>query len=178
MAFIPEVSEEQAGAELRPIYAAIRQDFGFLPHLMQAQGSRPDIVRATFELYRSIFASRALPRELKEKIGVVVSAVNSNSYCIVAHLEILRRMGIEKSLGRQLVQDFERAQVPEPEKALLRFAAKLTREPFQIKEADIAELRRHGWDDAAFLEASLAVSYFNSLNRLAAALGVVPDHVF
>jgi uncharacterized peroxidase-related enzyme len=178
MAFIPEVSEEQAGEDLRQTYAHIRDDFGFLPRLVQAQGSRPDVVRAFFDQYRSIFRRGTLPPELKEKIGVVVSAVNSNSYCIVAHLEILKQLGMDRALGRRLVNDFERAAVPEAEKALYRFAAKLTREPFGVKEPDIAELRRHGWDDAAILEASLAASHFNALNRLAAALGVVPEHAF
>jgi uncharacterized peroxidase-related enzyme len=178
MAFIPEVSEEQADPGLRAVYDSIRKDFGFLPRLVQAQGSRPDVVRAFDETYQAIFRRGTLPPELKEKIGIVVSAVNSNSYCIVAHLEILGRLGVEKRLGRQLVNNFEQAEVPEPEKAVYRFAAKLTREPFTIKEPDVAELRRHGWDDAAILEISLAASYFNALNRLAAALGVIPEHAF
>jgi len=178
MAFIPEVSEEQADPTLRQVYARIRKDFGFLPHLVQAQGSRPDVVRAFDETYQAIFRQGTLPPELKEKIGIVVSAVNSNSYCIVAHLEILGRLGVERGLGRQLVSDFEKAEVPDAEKAAYRFAAKLTREPFAVKQTDVAELRRHGWDDAAILEISLAASYFNALNRLATALGVVPEHAF
>ena len=178
MAFIPEVSEEQADPGLRQVYQSIRKDFGFLPRLVQAQGTRPDVVRAFAETYQAIFRKGTLPPELKEKIGIVVSAVNSNSYCIIAHLEILRGLGVEKRLGRQLVNDFEQAEAPDAEKAVFRFAAKLTREPFAVKEADVAELRRHGWDDAAILEISLAASYFNALNRLAAALGVVPEHAF
>ncbi|MFQ5777789.1 MAG: carboxymuconolactone decarboxylase family protein [Terriglobia bacterium] len=178
MAYIAEVSEEQAEGGLRESYARIRQEFGFLPHFWQAQGSRPDIVQASLELWRVIYRAGVLPAALKEKIGLVVSAANSNSYCITAHLELLRRLGVEKALGRQLVHDYEAAPVDEREKSLFRFAEKITREPFKIKESDVSELRRHGWDDAALLEVALVASHFNFLNRLAAALGLIPEHVF
>lgn len=178
MAFISAVSEEQADAGLQETYAQIKKELGLLPHFWQAQGSRPEIVRAGWELWRVLFRTGVLPLVLKEEIGLVVSAANSDSYCIALHLEMLHGLGVEKSLGRQLVRDYESAPVPEPEKALFRFAEKVTREPFKIKEPDVRELRRHGWDDAAILEVSLLASHFNFVNRLAAALGLVPEHVF
>lgn len=178
MTYIPEVSQEQADAGLRQLYAQIQQEIGFLPHFWQAQGSRPDVVRASLELWHAIYRAGVLPPALKEEIGLVVSAANTDSYCIAVHLELLHRLGVDKALGRQLVRDYEATGLPEHEKALFRFAEKVTREPFKIKEPDIAELRRHGWDDAAILEVALVASHFNFLNRLAAALGLVPEHAF
>ena len=96
----------------------------------------------------------------------------------MAHLELLSRLGVDKSVGRRLTRDYESADVPEREKVVFRLAEKISREPFKVKEADIEELRRHGWDDAAILEICLVASHFNFLNRLAASLGVVPDDVF
>ncbi len=178
MAHIAEVSEEQADQVLRQLYAQIRLEFGFLPHFWQAQGGRPDIVRASLELWRSIYRTGVLPASLKEKIGLVVSAANSDSYCIVAHLELLHRLGVDKAMGQQLVDNYEAADVPEREKVLFRFAEKVTREPFKIKQPDIGELRRHEWDDAAILEVCIVASHFNFLNRLAASLGLIPEHAF
>ncbi|MFQ5664441.1 MAG: carboxymuconolactone decarboxylase family protein [Terriglobia bacterium] len=178
MAYVPEVSEEQADAGLRQSYEQIKQEFGFLPHFWQVQGSRPEIVRASVALWRLIYRTGVLPPALKEQIGLVVSAANSDSYCIVAHLELLHRLGVDKALGKQLVRNYEATDLPEREKALFRFAEKVTRTPFKIKEPDVAELRRQGWDDATILETSLVASHFNFLNRLAAALGLVPEHVF
>lgn len=175
MAFISEVPEEQADPALRQTYAQIRQELGFLPHLWQAVGSRPDILRVSMEFWHLLFRKGVLAPELKEKIALVVSAANADSYCIAAHLEMLQHLGVDRTLGEELVVGYEAAKVPEREKALFRFAEKLTREPFEIKEPDVAELRRHGFDDAAILETSLVASHFNFLNRLAAALGVVPD---
>lgn len=177
MAYIPEVSEQQADAGLRRLYDQIRQEFGFVPHFWQAQGSRPDVVEASLQLWRSLYQQGVLPRELKEKIGLVVSAANSDSYCIRTHMELLRRMGVSEDISQQLVLDHEAADAPENEKALFRFAKKLTLTPFEVKEADVSELRRQGWDNAAILEVALVVSHFNFLNRMAAALGVVPEAV-
>lgn len=178
MAFIPEVTEEQACQSLRQSYGEIRSTFGFLPHFWQAQGSRPDVVRTGLDFWRVIYRTGTVPPVLKEKIGLVVSAANVSSYCIMAHLELLSRLGVDKALGRKLTRDYEAADVPEQEKALFRLAEKITREPFSVKEPDIAELRRHGWDEAAILEVCLVSSHFNFLNRLAASLGVVPEHAF
>lgn len=178
MAFIPEVPEEQAGPGLRQCYSDIRETFGFLPHLWQAQGSRPDIVRTGIDYWRTIYRTGTVSPVFKEKIALVVSAANVSSYCIMAHLELLSRLGVDKAEGRKLTHNFETTEVPEREKVVFRLAEKITREPFKVKKEDIEELRRHGWDDAAILEICLAASHFNFLNRLAAALGVVPDHVF
>ncbi len=69
MTYISEVPEEKADANLRQIYAQIREEFGFLPHFWQAQGSRADIVRVSLELWRLIYRTGALPSALKEEIG-------------------------------------------------------------------------------------------------------------
>lgn len=178
MAFIPEVPEDQAGPSLRQCYSEIREVFGFLPRLWQAQGSRADLVRTGFDFWRTIYRTGTVSPIFKEKIALVVSAANVSSYCIMAHLELLNRLGVEKALGKKLTRNYEIPDVPEREKVVFRLAEKITREPFQVKEPDIAELRRHGWDDAAILEICLAASHFNFLNRLASSLGVVPDHAF
>ena len=177
MTFIPEVTEEQAGPELRECYDKIREVFGWVSRFWQAQGSRPDLVRASLELWAVLYRSGTLPPALNEEILLVVSAANSNSYCIAAHLELLQRLGIDKKLGRQIARDFESADLSDKEKSLLRFSAKLTREPFRVVEEDVSELRRNGWDDASILEASLVASHSNFLNRVACALGLVPAEV-
>jgi len=55
---------------------------------------------------------------------------------------------------------------------LLDYAVKLTREPSDCSEADIAALRQFGWSDRAILDLNLVVAYFNFVNRIAEGLGV------
>jgi uncharacterized peroxidase-related enzyme len=58
------------------------------------------------------------------------------------------------------------------ERALVRHAVKLTREPSAVNAADIAALREAGLDDRAILDLTLVVAYFNFVNRIADGLGV------
>jgi uncharacterized peroxidase-related enzyme len=56
--------------------------------------------------------------------------------------------------------------------ALCRYAVKLTRFPHEMQRKDIEELRRHGLDDRAIVDANQVVSYFNYVNRVADGLGI------
>ena len=40
---------------------------------------------------------------------------------------------------------------------------------------DLAQLRRHGFDDRAIHDATQVIAYFNYINRVADALGVEPE---
>src|SRR5262249_25285584 len=58
---------------------------------------------------------------------------------------------------------------------LLDYAVELTRAPNGRGEPAIAELRAAGWSDAAILEATEVIGFFNYYNRLVDALGVEPE---
>jgi uncharacterized peroxidase-related enzyme len=78
----------------------------------------------------------------------------------------------DEALARQVMADWRAASLPAEERVLLAYAEKLTLRPGEMTKDDIAELRRHGFGDRASLQASHIVGYFNSINRLADALGV------
>ena len=56
--------------------------------------------------------------------------------------------------------------------ALLAYALKLTRTPTAITPRDVEELREHGLDDRAIVDANQVVAYYNYVNRIADGLGV------
>ena len=175
MAFVSQVSEKDAGPELLPLYQQIREKFGFLPNYMQALGSNPQLLQQHLAFGGQILNDRVLSRTVKEQIGVVVSGLNTSSYCVAVHLELLRQMGIEKPLGRKLATDYANALVGDKVQALFRFADKLTRQPADIEKTDTEALRAAGWDDDAVIETVLTVAYFNFVNRVASGLGLMAD---
>jgi len=175
MSFIGLVPEEQAAPRVKEIYGQIRQQFGFLPNYFQALGRAPGVMETHLALGEAITSDAALSRALKEQLGLVVSGLNTSSYCIAAHMEVLRRLGVEKPLGRKLATDYENAPVEEKHKALYRFADKLTRQPGEIAREDVEALRQAGWDEQAILEAVVAASWFNFINRISTGLGLVAD---
>lgn len=89
---------------------------------------------------------------------MVVSGINLSSYCLAAHLEILGRMGIDKSMSRKLALNYESAQVEPKVMELFRFADKLTRRPADMEKSDVERLRGAGWSNEAILETVLVVS--------------------
>ena len=68
--------------------------------------------------------------------------------------------------------DFESADLKDRQKAMLRYAAKLTRTPDAIESADIEGLKRLGFKDADVLGLAECVAYYAYANRLANGLGI------
>ena len=91
---------------------------------------------------------------------------------MVHHAEGLRRETNDKQLVAAVASDFRKAPISEPERELLEFALKLTREPATSAQADIEALRNAAWSDGAILDATLIISYFAFVNRIAEGLGV------
>ena len=175
MPFVTEISEQEAGPALRALYQQIRDALGFIPNYFLAQGRAPNLIAAQLALGGDIVQDGALPRAVKEQIGLVVSGANTSSYCVALHMELLRTLGIEKPLGRKLATDFANAPVEPRVKALFQYADKLTRRPADITDADPEAVKKAGWDEAALFETVLATALFNFYNRVSIGLGLMPD---
>ena len=61
------------------------------------------------------------------------------------------------------------------ERAIVDYAAKLTRAPADMREADLEPLRAAGLSDTDILDTNLIVGYFAYVNRIADGLGVRPE---
>ncbi|MCB0119824.1 MAG: peroxidase-related enzyme [Anaerolineales bacterium] len=78
-------------------------------------------------------------------------------------------------LIQALQTDYHTADLKPRQRAMLDYADKLTRTPWDMTEADLAPLREAGWGDRAILDINQAVAYFAYVNRVADGLGVVLD---
>jgi uncharacterized peroxidase-related enzyme len=175
MPYVDEIEQTAANPELRGIYEQIEKKFGFVPHFFKALGPIPEAIKAQLEMNAAIMGDGTLSTLVKEQIGVVVSGINSSSYCIAIHMEVLRQFGIDKPASRKLVTDYMNAPVDDKTKALFRFADKLTRKPLDVDQPDADEVLRAGWSQAALRETVLTVAFFNYINRVSFGLGLVTD---
>ena len=91
------------------------------------------------------------------------------------HGESLRRLIRDDALVAQLKEDFERATLPEKDKEMLGYVAKLTRQPSTVEEADVEALRAAGFSDREILDVAQITAYFAFVNRIAEGLGVTPE---
>ena len=175
MPYVEPVPVETAGPDLAALYEKVRCTFGFVPNYFQAQGRIPELVDAQLRMREVIMRDGALSAAIKGQIALVVSGLNTSSYCVAIHMELLRPLGIEKPLGRILATDYVRAPVGEKVQALFRFADKLTRREADINKADIDAVFAAGWDQAALFETVLVISLMNFANRFALGCGLIAD---
>lgn len=106
MPYVDPVLEQQAGLELKTHYEEVRRTFGFIPNYFLTQGRIPELVDAQLRIREVIMRDGALSAAIKGQIALVVSGINTSSYCVAIHLELLRPLGIEKPLGRILATDY------------------------------------------------------------------------
>jgi uncharacterized peroxidase-related enzyme len=71
-----------------------------------------------------------------------------------------------------LRRDYTQAPLDAADRAMLDYAAKLTRAPWTVTPEDLDALRRAGFDDRGILQMNLIASWFNYINRVADGLGV------
>ncbi|SRR5229473_6467130 len=176
MPFLPVLPDEQASAEVKKIYNSVSGSWGFVPNYFLALGHDVQLLQDQVNLFTNAMnTERGLPKMIKEQIATVVSAVNMSSYCLPVHLEILGRMGLDKSLSRRLSIDYKSAPLDPKLMELLKFCEKLTTTPADMRRADIEKLRELGWNDAAVFDAVLVTAIYACANRFSSGLGLTPD---
>jgi uncharacterized peroxidase-related enzyme len=158
-----------------PLFAALKRQIGFIPNLLRAQAIRKDLLEAQSGMMGAIFAGGVLERRQKEYIFLAVSARNLSTYCVTAHCEIVRALGLEGPEPEQIALDHNAAEIPFADKALLNFTVKLNNHPDQVEASDVEALRVFGFSDAQILEAILLTGLAQFANTAAFGLGTVPD---
>lgn len=159
-----------------PLFADVKRAFGFVPNFYRAQTERPDLIEAQAQLVNELLIKESgLTRQLKEYIFLVCSAANLSTYCVTAHCEIVRILGIQGPEPEQIAIDHTSTNLPLPVKALLNFAAKLNSAPTKIAQTDVDTIRTFGYTEEQVLEAVLIVGLAKFANYVSFGLGTVPD---
>jgi uncharacterized peroxidase-related enzyme len=78
----------------------------------------------------------------------------------------------DETLLEQIKADYTQANLDPADRAMLDYAAKLTRTPAAVSEADFQALREAGFDDRGILDIAQITAYFAFVTRLADGLGV------
>ncbi len=81
-------------------------------------------------------------------------------------------MTLDKELVAALKKDYTNAPITPPERVMVDYVVKLTKDATKCSRNDIEKLRTAGFDDRGILQITLIASWFNYINRVADALGV------
>ncbi len=159
-----------------PPFAEIKNALGFIPNFFRAQTMRTDLVEAEANLVGTVLLKEgALTRQQKEYVFLVSSASNLSTYCVTAHCEIVRMLGIQGPEPEQIAVDHTSTNLPPAMKALLNFALKLNKQAQKVSRSDIDALHTYGYSDEQILETVVVVGLAKFANYVSFGLGTLPD---
>jgi uncharacterized peroxidase-related enzyme len=118
-----------------------------------------------------MYAPRGLPRADRELATVVVSIINGCVYCSSVHARRFAELTKKPDIIQRLYDEGLDTALEPRQRAVVDFAAKLTREPQAVTAADIRPLRDVGMDDIQIHDLIHAVAMFANANRLMQTLG-------
>ena len=181
MSWIRRIEYRDSDGYLRELYDRVKGPDDRIDNVMKAHSLRPHTMEGHSALYKSVLhhTGNVLPTWLLEAVGVYTSLCNGCDYSVQHHFAGLSRLlddqpradAIYKALAAGRPEDAFSGK----ELAFLQYAAKLTREPGGLAEADLAAMRAAGADDGEIFEVNQVCAYFNYSNRLLNGLGITTD---
>jgi uncharacterized peroxidase-related enzyme len=175
----PVPERDELPDDVRGAIEAIAERTGFVPNVLRVMAHRPDEFRA-FMAYHDALMERSggLSKAEREMIVVATSAANECQYCVVAHGAILRVRSKDPVLADLVAVNYREAGLEERQRAMLDFARLVALEPAEIDDEDLAELRRHGFDDEDIWDIGAIASLFALSNRMAHLTAMRPNDEF
>ncbi len=159
---------------VRAVFDEIERELGFgiVPNLFRAMAIQPNVLRATWDLFRATVLEGELPRIVKEMIGIVVSAANHSEYALKVHMHSLGVQGVaEGTLSALAAGADEVGGLAPGVQAIIMFAHKAAHAgPLAVTEADLSAVYEEGVSPEELAEICAAIDlsrYVNSFTDLA-----------
>jgi uncharacterized peroxidase-related enzyme len=134
----------------------------------------PAIVEERLRLYRAVEGCpSAIPEAERQLAAYVTSLANGTAHCASGLRLKLGALGVDESVLAAVEADPLAARTGDDRlDAVCSHAAKLTRRPTEMTEADLDELRAHGYSDLDLIDLNNMVAYYNYINRVVNGLGL------
>ncbi len=173
MAFIRHITPSQAGGRLAQVYREVRSEVPRVPNLMQVFSLRPETMEGVYRHWIALMWSPRTSRQLKEMLAVCVSVSARCDYCADAHMIYLMASGMDGDSAYDLRFRMADAEgLTEPQREAIRAAIRLTTDPRSMKQAQRAALVATWPNLEERVEVVAVIAAFNSVTRMANALGV------
>jgi AhpD family alkylhydroperoxidase len=158
------LSETTAPAAAKPLLAAARASFGFLPNLAVVMAAEPAALESYFHALQAFGQTTLGPIE-QQIVLMAVSRANAADYSLAVHAALAAKLGAAPELVKAVgtggpVSDRKLA-------ALRRFTEALTVGRGQVPEGEIAAFVGAGYDRAAVVAVAFGVAVKTFANALA-----------
>ncbi len=179
VAWVHVPAEDELPEEVRSLWGRAQEKLGFVPNVLRAWALRPEhLLRWRKHMDELLKGESGLTEAEREMIGTVVSATNRCYYCVTSHGAAVRVLTGDPILADALASNYRHAHLSERQRAMLDFAVKITEEAHRCTEADIEALRELGFTDEDVMDIAEVAAMFNLTNRMANALGWVPNEEY
>jgi len=174
---VPELNE--LPGDIRERILAVHEKSGFVPNVFLALAHRPDEFRAFFAYHDALMEKEGgLTKGEREMIVVTTSGLNQCIYCVVAHGAILRIRERNPLLADQLATNYRKADITPRQKAMLDFAVKVSLQAYEVSDADIDDMRQHGFSQEDIWDIGAISALFALSNRMANLTSMRPNDEF
>jgi uncharacterized peroxidase-related enzyme len=171
--FLRSVEEHKPAEPYATTFSQMREAGIPIPqirHLFAYKPERTDhLARFTQEVMRG--PSPLLPGQ-RELIAALTSKLNQCLFWIGSHAAVAAELLGDKELVQDVLNDVDRAAIPEKDRALYSFIKKMVGDSTSIGQADVDRVRKAGWSDEALYDAITVCSLFQFYNNWIDATGV------
>ena len=174
MSRIPLV-ESPAEDRVLDLFAEIKDELGAVPSLFRVYAQHPDVLEANWFKYKRIMLRGCLSAQLKEGIGLIISADNHCDYGIYHHSATLQNLGMNPQEVMLIRTDPEHMHYSDKEHALFDLARHANKAPDDHGERAIATARKMGARDDEIVEALGVMEVVTGFNHTADMLGMEPQ---
>ena len=142
-------SIEAAPAAAQPLLEAVKKQLGMVPNLFRVVANSPAALEGYLGLNGAL-AKGGLDARTRERIALAIAEVDGCDYCLSAHSYLAKNLAklddVEIEANRNGFSHDPKAA------AAVRFTVKIVRARGHVSDADLAEARSVGFDDAQLVE--------------------------
>lgn len=173
MSRISRKERNEVSPEIAAIYDKVYAVRGNVPNMFRVMAHRPEIFATMQAHFAAVVNQGTVSTKLKELIVVRTSQVNDTPYCLASHTILAKNLGWTDEQLTNLAEWQHREDFTPAEKAALRLAETVTRDPHAVTDEQFAELRSY-YDEGEIVELLCAIGLFNYFNRFNNALKMEP----
>jgi uncharacterized peroxidase-related enzyme len=168
MSRLPVIQTESATGKAKELLEGVQAKLKITPNMTRVMANSPAVLQG-YLAFSGALAGGVLNAKLREQLALAVGEQNSCEYCVSAHTAIGKMTGLtdsEADAARSARSDSPKID------AALHFAHEVVAKKGQPTDADFAQVRAAGWNDAEIAEIiahvalNIFTNYFNNATQV------------
>jgi uncharacterized peroxidase-related enzyme len=167
MALVSYVSDQDAPAEIKPVFEGMEKKIGVVPNVFRAMAHNPEMLQAFLALNATLPKTK-LDGKLRELAYIKTSELNGCDYCLHHHRGLGKKAGLNDRQVAETAQFETSDAYGDLEREVMRFAEEVTRH-INVTDAVYERLKKV-LGDRELVELAMTVGIANFTNRVTETL--------